>query len=99
MTVPAARPVTTPSSSMVALVGLVLIHVPPVVGVSVMVFPTQTAVGPVIVGCGLTNTFLVAFTAPQGPVGSFVVKRNWAVPVKLTAGVYVTVAGVVVPPV
>jgi len=47
------------------------------------------------VGVGLTFIVLVPLTAAQAP-GALVVKVNVTVPVKLAAGVYVTVAGVAV---
>jgi hypothetical protein len=51
ITEPAATPVTTPEELIVAKAVLLLAHVPPpVVSVSVAVFPTHTAVLPTIPG-------------------------------------------------
>jgi hypothetical protein len=49
---PAARPVTTPAFVTEATAGLLLTHVPPEVGESVIVFPTQTDAGLETVGPG-----------------------------------------------
>ena len=49
----------------------------------------------ITVGSGFTLIVLVALTAGQAP-GALVVSVNVTVPVKLAAGVYVTVAGVAV---
>jgi len=56
--VPAATPVTTPAEVTVATDGLLLTHVPPVVGDRVVVAPTQIGLLPVMltVGNGLTVT-------------------------------------------
>jgi len=58
----------------------------------------QTVLGPpgVIVAVGLTVIVLVPFADGQPPPGALVVNVNVTVPVKLAAGVYVTVAGVAV---
>jgi hypothetical protein len=56
--VPAPTPVTTPALVTVAMALLLLPHVPPVVGVSVVVDPIQTAAVPATatVGLGLMVT-------------------------------------------
>jgi hypothetical protein len=53
---PKLTPVITPPFVTVAIALLLLVHVPPVVGVSVPVFPTQTIDGDVTVGLGFTVT-------------------------------------------
>lgn len=56
LAVPAAKPVTTPTFVIVAIVGFVLTQVPPVVGDRFVVLPTQIELGPFItkIGLGLT---------------------------------------------
>jgi hypothetical protein len=49
---PALTPVITPALVTVATALLLLVHVPPVVGLNVAVLPTQTAAGAVTVGLG-----------------------------------------------
>ena len=52
--VPAATPVTTPVAETVAMVVALLVQLPPVVvSLKVMVLPTQTAPGPVILVNGV----------------------------------------------
>ena len=53
----------------------------------------------VTVGAGLILIVRVALTGTQEPAGSFVVKVNVMVPLKLAAGVYVTVEGLATKPV
>jgi hypothetical protein len=48
VTVPAATPVTTPVFVTVATAGLLLTHVPPIVGVRDVVLPTQTLLDPTV---------------------------------------------------
>lgn len=55
VTLPADTPVTTPALSTVAIAGLLLTHVPPVVGNIVSVLPLQTDVPALTVGNALTN--------------------------------------------
>jgi hypothetical protein len=62
--VPAATPVTTPAFVMVATEGLLLTHVPPVVGDNVIVLSTQTAAGPESTGNARTVTAEVVFVQP-----------------------------------
>jgi hypothetical protein len=63
--VPAADPVTTPDVLTVATVGLLLVQVPPDVGLSVVVAPTQIELLPTMltVGKSLTRTSIVADVA------------------------------------
>jgi len=56
VTVPALRPVTTPLLVTVATDGLLLVHVPPVLGDKVDVKPTHTMSSPVIETVGLPVT-------------------------------------------
>jgi hypothetical protein len=69
--VPAATPVTTPPGVTVATDVLLLVQVPPVVGFSVVVAPTQIELLPVMltVGKTLTKTFIVAEVAHCPAVG------------------------------
>ena len=60
VTLPAATPVANPALVTVALVGSLLVQVPPVVGDSVMVLPTQTEVPALTTGKALTVTVDVA---------------------------------------
>ena len=60
VTLPAATPVTNPASITVALVRSLLIHVPPVVGDNVIVFPIQTDDPALTTGKALTVTVDVA---------------------------------------
>ena len=60
VTVPAETPVIRPALVMVALEILLLVHVPPVVGDTLVVLPTQTSVGPVTETTGLALTLIVA---------------------------------------
>ena len=60
VTLPAATPVTTPAFVTVANEVLLLAHVPPVVGVSVIVLPAHIDdTGALTTGSGLTVTFVV----------------------------------------
>ena len=63
VTDPTLTPVTTPALVTVAIAGLLLTHVPPVVGESVVVDPSQIEFEPVIltVGLGFTVTTFVLF--------------------------------------
>jgi hypothetical protein len=71
MVMPGATPVTiavspVPMLVTVAVLGLMLLHVPqPVVAVYVIEDPTHTALAPVIAGVVFTVTVLVAVTTPQ----------------------------------
>jgi hypothetical protein len=91
VTLPVATPVTTPVFVTVAKAVLLLVQVPPVVGLSVTVFPTQTFAGAVTVGLGFTVTVTV-FVSGQlnAPIDPEV-----TVYVIVLAGVAVTVAPVV----
>ena len=60
VTLPAATPVANPALVTVALVGSLLVQVPPVVGDSVMVLPTQTEDPALTAGSALTVTVTVA---------------------------------------
>jgi hypothetical protein len=64
---PADTPVTTPAFVTVATAALLLVHVPPVVGLSVIVFPIQTAEGALTTG----NGFTVIVTVCVAPVQPF----------------------------
>lgn len=79
--IPAEIPVTKPALVTVAIVGFTAVHVPPVVGDSVVVDPIHTAAVPVIVtvGLGLTVTGPVVLVQP---VAVFV-KVKVAVPVDI----------------
>ena len=59
VTLPAATPVANPALVTVALVGSLLVQVPPVVGDSVMVLPTQTEDPALTTGKALTVTVAV----------------------------------------
>src|SRR5678810_1380165 len=56
VTLPAATPVTKPALVIVAFVGSLLVHVPPLDGVNVIVLPTHTDVGPPSTGNAFTVT-------------------------------------------
>lgn len=59
-------PVTTPPFVILATDGLLLIHVPPIFGVKLVVFPTQISLGPVILTIGFGLTFMfISGTATQ----------------------------------
>ena len=64
VTIPSATPVITPPLVTVATDALLLVHVPPVVGDKVAVFPTHTAAGAVTVGFALTVTDEVVLLHP-----------------------------------
>ena len=65
---PAAIPLTTPDALTVAIVGLLLVHVPPEgVEDSVVVLPIQTEVTPLI---AVGNPFTVAVVVAKQPLGS-----------------------------
>lgn len=57
-TLPPLTPVTTPLWVTVAMAGLLLVHIPPVVGLTVVVAPIQIVSSPVMetVGSGFTVT-------------------------------------------
>jgi hypothetical protein len=54
--VPPLTPVTTPALVTVATAALLLVHVPPVVGLKAVVEPTHTVLAPVILTLGFTFT-------------------------------------------
>jgi hypothetical protein len=91
VTLPIATPVTNPAFVTVAKAVLLLVQVPPVVGLSVILLPTHTFAGAVTVGLGftVTVTFFVRgqLNAPIDP--------EVTVYVIVLAGVAVTVAPVV----
>jgi hypothetical protein len=58
--VPAATPVTTPVFVTVATDVLLIVHVPPVVGLNAVVEPTHIALPPVILTTGFVETFINA---------------------------------------
>ena len=70
--VPADIPVTNPAFVTVAIPLLLLIHVPPVVGESVVVEPTHTDDAPVILTEGLAIMVTVAVGLDTQPVLVFV---------------------------
>lgn len=63
-TVPAAIPVTNPEFVTIATEGLLLIHVPPVVGVTVAEEPSQTPEAPPKTGKAFTVTLPVVAEQP-----------------------------------
>ena len=63
VTLPAETPVTTPALVTVAMAGLLLTHVPPAAGVTLVVKPTHTEAGAVTIGRALT----VKVTVVAGP--------------------------------
>jgi hypothetical protein len=77
---PTLMPVITPALVTVAIVLLLLVHVPPVVGLKVVVLPTQTEGGAVTVGFGDTVTV------------TFFVRGQTMVPIEPEVTVYVIVA-------
>jgi hypothetical protein len=91
--VPAEIPVTTPALVTVATVGSLLTHVPPVVGDKVVVSPTQTLAGPVILTAGAAFTVTAGVGADVQPV-DVLVNVNVAVPAEIpvTTPALVTVA-------
>lgn len=64
VTLPGAIPVMTPAFVTVAIAGLLLTQVPPVVGDKVLVLPTQTEAGAVTTGKALTVTEVVVLLQP-----------------------------------
>ena len=64
VTLPAATPVTSPALVTVALVASLLVQVPPVVGDSVIVLPTQTDDPALTTGKELTVTDEVVLLQP-----------------------------------
>lgn len=91
--VPADIPVTTPALVTVAIAALLLAHVPPLVGESVVVEPTQMVVEPVILPAGVLFTVIAGVGAETHPV-VVLVKVNIAVPAAtaVTTPAFVTVA-------
>jgi hypothetical protein len=65
---PAAAPVTTPAFDTVATDALLLAHVPPVVGLNVLVLPIHIDVAPVMLIVGLAFTVKGAVAAELQPV-------------------------------
>jgi hypothetical protein len=64
VTEPADTPVITPALVTVATAGLLLIHVPPLVGDNVAVLPTHTLAGAVTTGNAFTVTDEVVLLHP-----------------------------------
>lgn len=93
VTVPADTPVTTPALVTVATDGLLLTHVPPVTGVSVVVDPTQILLPPEMLTTGMALTVTGEVAEETQPV-LVLVKVNVAVPAEtpVTTPVLVTVA-------
>ena len=60
LTVPAETPVTTPELDTVAIELLELVHIPPLLGDSVVVSPSHIEASPVTDTSGLDNTSIVA---------------------------------------
>ena len=79
VTDPADTPVTTPAFVTVATAGLLLAHVPPVVGVSVVVLPTQMLLAPVTLATGKALTVTGDVATDTQPV-VVLVKVNVTVP-------------------
>jgi hypothetical protein len=93
VTVPCATAVTTPASVTVAIEGLLLVHVPPVVGDNVLVAPIQMAVGPVIDTDGPVVTVTVEEASDEQPVAVLVnVKVAVPIAIPVTKPVLVIVA-------
>lgn len=67
-TLPGATPVTRPALLTVAIAGLLLTHVPPVLGVTLAVEPSQTSVAPPRVGKAVTVTVPVVAEQPVVPL-------------------------------
>jgi hypothetical protein len=67
VTLPAETPVTTPAFVIVAIAGLLLIQVPPEVGVKVTVLPRHNDAGEVTIGSGLTLIVPVAVATGVHP--------------------------------
>jgi hypothetical protein len=65
VTEPSDTPVTTPALVMVAIEVLLLIHVPPVVGLKVIVPPTQTPVAELTTGKAFTVSNAVVLLHPE----------------------------------
>jgi hypothetical protein len=82
--VPAPMPVTKPAFVTVAIDVLLLTHVPPVVGESVVVEPTQIAEAPVILTVGFGFTLTVILEVPVQPLESVIVTIYVVVDVGLT---------------
>jgi hypothetical protein len=70
---PAATPVTTPALVTVATAVLLLTHVPPVAGESVVVEPIHTAEAPVMLTVGIGFTLTVILEVPVQPFESVMV--------------------------
>jgi len=93
--VPAETPVTTPALVTVATAGLLLTHVPPVVGDKVVVLPTQILVEPVMLTAGAAFTVTGAVGADTQPVLEWVkVKVAEPADTPVTTPAFVTVATV-----
>jgi hypothetical protein len=82
VTLPAETPVTTPALVTVAIELLLLVHVPPVLGVTLAVLPTHTVVAPPNVGA--PGTVLIVTFALATEIHAFVL---------VTVKVYVAPAG------
>ena len=91
--VPPVTPVTTPAFVTVATAGLLLAHVPPVVGDNVVFAPTQILLPPVMLTIGVAFTVTAAVGAEEHPVIELV-KTKVAVPAEtpVTTPAFVTVA-------
>ena len=73
VTLPADTPVITPALVTVAIAGLLLVQVPPLVGDNVAVLPTHTLAGAVTAGNAFTVTDVVAvLVQPLVPVKEYV---------------------------
>jgi len=66
--VPGVIPVTIPPFVTVATDGLLLTHVPPVLGVNVVVAPWQMVAPPVIVTTGFGSTAITALATAVQPI-------------------------------
>ena len=93
---PEPTPVTIPSLVTVATDMLLLVQVPPVVGESVVVEPSQMVVGPVIAAVGGLSTVMLLVALEEQPVEELV-NEKLAVPVftPVTLPALFTVATVV----
>ena len=65
---PADTPVINPALSIVAIELLLLVHIPPVVGEAVAVFPTQIFAGAVTTGNAFTVIVPAEVIVPHPPV-------------------------------
>jgi hypothetical protein len=92
VTIPPDRPVTNPAFVTEAIAGLLLVHVPPVVGDKVVVVLAQIVVTPVIVTAGRSLTLVVPVVALQPVAVSVKVKVTGPAEIPVTTPELVTEA-------